>query len=104
MVPTVTSDTTSILSARDEIVAACERHGCGHVRVFGSVARGEAGPDSDLDLLVDIVGDTPQWFPGGLIAELEQLLGRRVDISTPEGLNPWLKEAVLQEAVSLLKE
>lgn len=96
-----TPDTTAVLAARSEIVAACERHGCGNVRIFGSVARGEAGPDSDLDLLVDIVGDTPQWFPGGLIAELEQLLGRHVDITTPEGLNPWLKERVMAEVLSL---
>jgi predicted nucleotidyltransferase len=93
-----TLDSTAVFAQRHAIQAICDRHGCGNVRIFGSVARGEAGSHSDVDLLVDITGETPQWFPGGLIAELEALLGRRVDITTPEGLNDWLRDEVLAEA------
>lgn len=86
---------------REAIAQLCARHGCGNVRIFGSFARGDAGPDSDLDLLVDIVGETPQWFPGGLSIELEELLGRAVDIATEPGLHPWLRESILAEALPL---
>lgn len=86
---------------RAAILRICAAHGCGNVRVFGSFARAEAGPGSDLDLLVDITGPTTQWWPGGLKEELEQLLGRRVDIVTERGLNPWVKDSVLSEAVPL---
>src|SRR5271157_93663 len=60
---------------RDEILRVAARHGAGNVRLFGSVARGEDTPESDVDLLVDVTGDTTPWFPGSLIADLEQLLG-----------------------------
>jgi predicted nucleotidyltransferase len=77
------------------------RHGAGNVRIFGSVARGEARPDSDVDLLVDIVGPTTAWFPGGLLADLESVLGRRVDVVIARSLNPLIRESVLKEAVPL---
>ena len=48
--------------------------------MFGSVARGEAREDSDIDFLIDVVGPTTPWFPGSLLADLENTLGRRVDI------------------------
>ncbi|HEY7559748.1 MAG TPA: nucleotidyltransferase domain-containing protein [Candidatus Binatia bacterium] len=62
------------------------RHGARNVRVFSSVARGEAGPQSDIDLLVDVGSRTSSWFPSGLIDDLEQLLGRKVDMLTDGGL------------------
>jgi hypothetical protein len=65
------------------------------------VARGEAGPQSDLDLLVDKGPETTPWFPAGLILELEEALGRKVDVLTTKGLSPYLRERVLQEAVPL---
>ena len=77
------------------------RHGARNVRVFGSVARGEAGPDSDIDLLVDAGPTTSSWFPAGLILDLAQFLGRPVDVVTEKGLNPLLRDRVLKEAIPL---
>jgi predicted nucleotidyltransferase len=95
------SSLDAIRAKRPEIQAIAARHGAGNVRVFGSVARGEAHPDSDVDLLVDIVGPTPPWFPGGLLNDLERTLGRHVDIVVARSLNPLLQETVLSEAIPL---
>jgi predicted nucleotidyltransferase len=84
---------------RDVIRRIAKKHGASNVRVFGSVARGEAGPDSDVDLLIDAGPVTSAWFPGGLVAELEAVLGRRVDVVTERGLMPALRSRVLSEAV-----
>ncbi len=86
---------------RAEIMAIARRHGVASIRVFGSVARGEAGPDSDVDLLVTISGQTSPWFPGGLVADLEDLLGRSVQVVTERGLHDLLREQVMLEAVPL---
>jgi predicted nucleotidyltransferase len=71
------------------------------VRVFGSMARGDAEPQSDLDLLVDVGAAPSAWFPGGLVAELEELLGRRVRIVTKRGLDDLVRDRVLKEAIAL---
>lgn len=84
---------------REEIVRIAAKHGVRDVRVFGSVARGEAGPESDVDFLVDAGPTTSPWFPGGLIVDLEALLGRRVEVVTERGLHPLLRESILREAV-----
>jgi len=84
---------------REEILRIAAKHGVTSIRVFGSVARGEAGPESDVDFLVEAGRDTPAWFPGGLVADLEDLLGRNVDIVEEVALNPGLKDVVLSEAV-----
>ena len=86
---------------RTEIMEIARRHGVANIRVFGSVARGEAGPDSDVDLLVSISGQTSPWFPGGLVADLEDLLGRPVQVVTEQGLHDLLREQVMSEAVPL---
>jgi predicted nucleotidyltransferase len=86
---------------RNDILNIAAKHGAYNVRVFGSVARGEDRPDSDVDLLVDVGTATSSWFPAGLILDLEQILGRRVEIVTEKGLNPHLREHVLREAVTL---
>jgi len=86
---------------REDIRRIAEKHGAYKVRVFGSFARGEAGPQSDLDLLISVGPKTTPWFPGGMVAELEQLLGRRVDIVTENGLSPLIRDRVLSEAVPL---
>jgi predicted nucleotidyltransferase len=54
---------------REEILRLAARHGAGNVLIFGSVARGEETPESDVDLLVDFTGETTTWFPGSLTAE-----------------------------------
>lgn len=86
---------------RNEILRIAERHGAYNVRVFGSVARGEAGPDSDVDLLIDAGEKVTPWFPGGLVYDLEELLGRRVDVVTERALHPELRQYVLREAKPL---
>ncbi len=90
-----------IRAYREEILRIAASHGARNVRVFGSVARGDAGPDSDLDLLVDAGPETTPFFPGGLVADLEQLLGRRIDIVEPDGLYWYVRDRVLREAVPL---
>ncbi len=91
-----------ILNAkRDPILRIARRHVVGTVRVFGSVSRGDARADSDVDFLIEVTGPTPPWFPGGLVAELEELLNRRVDVVEPEALNEELRQRVLEEAVAL---
>jgi uncharacterized protein with HEPN domain/predicted nucleotidyltransferase len=83
---------------REEILRIAAQHGATNVRVFGSVARGTAGPDSDLDLLVDVTGPTSAWFPAGLMVDLEELLGCTVDIATPNTLHCRIRDRVLIEA------
>jgi predicted nucleotidyltransferase len=83
----------------DIIRCIAEQHGARNVRLFGSVARGEAGPESDVDILVDTGPTTSSWFPGGLVADLETLLGRRVDVVTERGLSPDFRDQVLREAI-----
>jgi len=86
---------------QSEIQSIAAKHGAGNLRVFGSVARGDARENSDVDLLIDIVGPTTPWFPGGLLTDLETALGRRVDIVIARSLHPLLRESVLKEAVAL---
>jgi len=91
-----------LLTKRDEILRIADRHGAFNVRVFGSVARGEADAQSDVDVLVDYdrTRRSP-WFPMGLIEELEALLDCRVDVVTEKGLKARIWERVLQEAIPL---
>ena len=86
---------------RERVIRIAARHGARNVRIFGSVARGEAGPDSDLDLLVDLDPGRSLFDLGGLLMELQELLGCRVDVITERGLRPRLRERVLREAVPL---
>ena len=86
---------------REEILRLAAKHGATNVRVFGSVARGEAGPDSDVDFLVDVGPVHSSWFPGGLLANLEDLLGCRVDVVTETALHWYIRDQVLNEALPL---
>jgi predicted nucleotidyltransferase len=90
-----------VRSKREQILRVAQRHGVTAVRVFGSMARGDAGQTSDVDLLVDVGPQTSAWFPGGLVADLEQLLGRRVQVVTERGLDELLSARVRAEAVPL---
>lgn len=83
---------------RDTIIRIAGRHGVIRVRVFGSTARGEATPEGDIDLLVETGPETSAWFPARLILDLEQLLGRRVEVVTERALNPAIRDRVLEEA------
>ena len=97
----MTTISDDIRARREEILMIAARHGVHNVRIFGSVARGEARPDSDVDLLVDAGPDTTPFFPGGLVADLEALLGRRIDVVEPEGLYLFVRDRVLREAIPL---
>lgn len=87
-----------VASKREEILAIAERHGARNVRLFGSVARGDAHESSDVDLLVSTTSAASPWFPAGLVEELETLLGRRVEVVTEEGLYWLLRRRILREA------
>lgn len=87
---------------RDKILEIVAQHGAFNVRVFGSVARGEADEQSDVDLLVDYSLDrVSPWFPAGLVLDLEKLLGRKVDVATEGALKERIRERVLAEAIPL---
>jgi len=86
---------------RDEILRLAKRHGAHDVRVFGSVARGDANENSDLDLLV-------AWEPGrslldhaGLVQDLQELLGIKVHVGTEKSLHWYVRDRILREATSL---
>jgi uncharacterized protein len=86
---------------REDIRRMAAQHGAYNIRVFGSVARGEARADSDIDLLIEKGPTTSSWFPAGLVLELEEMLGQRVEIVTEKALSPYLRDHVLREAVPL---
>jgi predicted nucleotidyltransferase len=90
-----------IRERRDELLRVAASHGAGNVRLFGSAARGDDTLESDIDLLVDVTGETTPWFPGSLVADLEQRLGRRVQLVIRRSLSPLIQDSVLREAVSL---
>jgi len=90
-----------IRKKQEEIVRIAAEHGATQVRLIGSVARGEARPDSDVDLLV-------KWSPGtslldhaGLMLELERLLGRKVDIASDGWVKPSVQATVYRDSTAL---
>ncbi|MEW6388123.1 MAG: nucleotidyltransferase family protein [Thermodesulfobacteriota bacterium] len=86
---------------REEILRLAAKHGAYNVRVFGSVARGEADSLSDVDVLVDLEPGRNLLDLGGLLMELQELLGCKVDVVPEKGLRSRIRERVLHEAVPL---
>jgi predicted nucleotidyltransferase len=86
---------------RDEILRVAAHYGAHNVRIFGSVARHEADECSDIDLVVDLEPGRSLFDLGGLQYDLEQLLGRPVDVLTERGLKSRLRDRVLREAIGL---
>ena len=87
---------------RDAVLEIAAKHGAYNVRVFGSVARCEATPESDIDLLVDYDLDRiSPWFPASLMLELEDLLHHKVDIVPSDSVHSFVKDRIFQEAVPL---
>ena len=74
------------------------------MRVFGSVARGDARPESDVDLLVDVASQTSSWFPAGLILDLERLLGRHVEVVTEKALHEGLAREGFARSHTAMKD
>jgi uncharacterized protein len=85
---------------KDILQTAC-KYGAYNVRVFGSVARGEADEKSDIDLLVDMEKGRSLLDLAGLLIDLEDLLGCKVDVITTDGLRERIRECVLKEAIVL---
>ena len=86
---------------REDILRVASRRGASNVRVFGSVARGEDDAKSDIDLLVDLEPGRSLFDLGGLLMDLQDLLGRNVDVVTERGLRERIRERVLKEAIPL---
>jgi len=86
---------------RPEILRIAERHGARNLRLFGSVSRGDADERSDIDLLVDLDPGRTLLDHAALVLELEELLGRKVDVATERGLRPTVRQRVLSEATPL---
>ena len=86
---------------RAEIRAMAKHHGICNVRIFGSMARGDADGQSDVDLLVTLPAGGSGLALGGLLMDVQELLQRRVDVVTERSLRPELREKVLKEALPL---
>ena len=92
---------TELRTRRDEIIEVARARGASRVRVFGSVARGDATEASDIDFLVDLEPDRNLLDLGGLLMDLQDLLQRDVDVVTERGLRPRVAHRVLADAVEL---
>jgi uncharacterized protein len=86
-------------SKRQQILEIATRYGARNVRVFGSVARGDAGPRSDVDFLVQLEPGTTLLQHAAMVRELEALLGCRVDVVSERALRERIRDRVLREAV-----
>ena len=90
-----------IASKRREILRLASEHGASNVRIFGSVARHEAGPESDIDFLVDLEPGRSLLDLSGLLIDLQTLLGHKVDVVTEKGLHWYIRDKILAEACGL---
>ncbi len=92
---------TDLRSRRSEILRVAQARGASRVRVFGSVARGDATESSDIDFLVDLDSDRGLFDLGGLLMDLRDLLDHDVDVVTEAGLRPRVAERVMADAIEL---
>ena len=86
---------------REDIMRIAESNGARNLKVFGSVARGEEGPESDIDFMVEMEPGRNLLDMGRLLMDLQDFLGCKVDIVEPEGLHWYVRKKVLGEAVPL---
>ena len=91
-IPEITQD------KKEQVLALAARHGASNVRIFGSVANDTAETDSDIDFLVDLDPGRSLFDLGGLLMDLQQLFGRKVDVVTENGLHWYIKERIISEA------
>ena len=94
--------TTLLDDIRERVTPVLRRHDVVHAAIFGSFARGMPREDSDLDILVEFDGEKSLLDLVALQLELEDVLGRGVDVLTYRALHPRIKEEVLQEQVAIL--
>ena len=94
--------TDLISSKKDEIIELCRKHHIKKLSVFGSVLRDDFRPDSDIDILVEFEsGKTLGYAFYGVEAELSELLGRKVDLNTPQDLSRYFRDQVMRESTAL---
>lgn len=86
---------------REDIIRVAGQYGARNVRVFGSMARGEADVDSDLDIIVEMEPGSSLLDIIAIKQDIEDLLGRKVDIVTEASISPYIRDTVLKEAVNL---
>lgn len=86
---------------REEILRIARKHGAYNVRVFGSVVRDEAGADSDVDFLIEMERGRTLYDLVGVIQDLEDALGRKVDVVEEPVLHWYIRDRVLAEAIAL---
>lgn len=86
---------------REQIEAIASEHGVVAIRVFGSVARGDAGEKSDVDLLVELEQGRGLFDLGAFLTEVQNLVGESVDVVTPNGLRSRIRDRVVRESVAL---
>lgn len=91
----------TLLAKRAEVLDVASRHGASNVRLFGSVARRSETASSDVDILIDLARDRGFSDFLALAEELEELIGRKVDLVTSRGLSPYLKPLIEEEIFSL---
>ena len=84
---------------RDEILKIAAKQGARNICIFGSLARGEADEKSDVDFLVEMERGRSLLDMGGLLMDLQHLLGCKVDVVTEKGLRPRIKDRILREAI-----
>jgi len=90
-----------VLSRREDILNIAAHHGAHNIRVFGSVARGESRLDSDIDFLVELEPGRSLFDLGGLLVDLQTLLGVDVDVVTERGLRPRIRAQITREAIPI---
>jgi len=90
-----------IIKHKSQILALASRYGASNVRVFGSIAKGTADKNSDVDFLVELEAGRSLFDLGGLLMDLQTLLHRRVDIVTEKGLHWYIKDRIIKEAKPL---
>lgn len=86
---------------REEIKRLARLRGARRVRIFGSRARGDAGPESDVDILVDLENGRSALALGGLLMDLQDLLGKKVEVVTPAALHRKIRDHILGQAVDI---
>ena len=91
----------SLAEKREEILKVAASHGAKNLKVFGSFARGEERPDSDIDLLVEMAPDRSLLDIIAIKNALEDITHRKVDVVTEKALSPYLRDKILQDAVSI---
>ncbi len=92
---------SKIKANKQKILDISEKYGASNLRIFGSYARGEENPDSDLDLLIDMEDGTTLFDRIALMQELEDLLGVKVDLAKPDNLHDLIRDQVMEEAIKL---